>query len=191
MEDMDRFIRSLDIISPRDIESEKSWSHEQYKEEVEEALSFHCENAGVSAYFKHQLSQLMHQGYILFGETTFSITVRSIYESMELVAKGSPCRGKLRNVSNAVGSEILHIHTGKSSGITENWVNYARKTKLKEKPFTHETVYNNLISSLSKPNRTGEWVVYTKTGSEIKFLCVWLHNSGDEMLIETINEIFA
>lgn len=184
---IDQLIRSLDVPICRDLMREQSWCYDKYSDQVDEALDFHCDKASTSDYLKTQISQMIHQGYVLFGRNPFATPVRSIYETMGIVVNGADGRGKLKNVSNAVGFEVLHSHFGQSSCIIENWVNYARKTKLVNQSPSHEVVYENLISSLSKPNKTGEWLVYSKTDSGIKFWCIWLHIAGDDQLIKVIN----
>lgn len=183
----DKFIRSLDVQIRRDVERENNWCHEKYAGEVDGALEFHCNKATVSEYLKNQISQMIHQGYVLFGSNLFATPVRSIYETMRNVVNGDNGRGKLKRISNVVGYEVFHTHFAQSSCIIENWVNHARKAKLDHQPFTHEVAYENLISSLSKPDKTGEWLVYSKTESGIKFWCIWLHLAGDDQLIKVID----
>ena len=185
---LDNFIRSLDVPILRNVECEKEWCYDNYSDCVTEALAYHCSNSFVSEYLKFQISQIIHQGYVLFGETPFAVPVRVIYEAMERVVKGGDGRGRLKNISNSLETEVLHIHCGQSSCITENWVNHARKTKLTNQAFTQDVVYKSLISSLSKPNKTGEWLVYSKSNNGIKFWCIWLHSAGDEQLIRIIRD---
>jgi hypothetical protein len=44
-----------------------------------------------------------------------------------------------------------------------------QKTKLSDQGLSSELMYKSLISSRSKKNKTGEWVVFSKTDSGIKF----------------------
>lgn len=188
---MDELIRSLDVPICRDLDREQTWCFDEYSEQVNESLDFHCSEAITSDYLKNQISQMIHQGYVLFGDTTFATPVRNIYEVMEGVVNGSYGR-KLRNISNGIGFEVLHSHFGHSSCIIENWGNHAKKTCLANQSFTHEGVYENLISSLSKHIKTGEWLVYSKLDGGIKFWCIWLHpindTTSDNQLIKVINE---
>ena len=189
---MDEFIRSLDVPICRDLDREKSWCFDNYSKQINEALKFHCSKAAVSDYLKKQISQMMHQGYVVFGDTPFSTAVRNIYEAMEGVVNGDTGRGRLNNISNGVGFEVFHSHFGHSSCIVENWVNYARKTSLASQSYTCQGVYENLVASLSKSKKTGEWLVYSKFNNAIKFWCIWLHpvnkSTTDEQLIRLINQ---
>lgn len=185
---MDKLIRSMYVPIIRNLEREKNWDHEKYSNQVDEALNHHCKKATVSEYFRNQLSKMIHQGYLCFGDYLFTSPVRSLYETMGAVVEGDEGRGKLTRITKAVGFEVLHIHFAQSSCIIENWVNHARQTALVNQPFTHEVIYENLISSLSKIDKTGEWIVYSKTGGDIKFWCVWLHKAGDDQLIKIIKE---
>lgn len=183
---MDDLIRSLDVPIIRNLSREKEWSYSNYTNQILEALKFHCEGSTVSDYMKHQISRIMHQGYVLINEITFSSPVRSIYESMEKIVSEDIYRGDLKHITEHVGFPVLHAHFAQSSCISENWKNYARQTNLSQQAISVETMYESLISSLDKPKKTGEWIVFSKTDNGIVFWCLWLHSAGDEKLIEII-----
>ncbi|MBB1319937.1 hypothetical protein H5123_20185 [Shewanella sp. SR43-4] len=184
---MDELIRSLDVPIIRNIESESKWSYEENSDQILEAINYHCQGNFVSEYMRHQLSRMLYQGYLVINDLTFASPIRSVYEVMEQVCKAGISRGILKNISKKVGFDVNHAHFAQSSCITENWVNHARKTKLASQPLSSEVMYKSLISSLSKKNKTGEWVVYSQAGQEIKFWCIWLHEAGDDNLINVIN----
>ena len=185
--DLDKFIKLLDIPIYHDIESEQKWNYDNYAAQIEEALSYHCDNEYVSEYLKKQISQMIHQGYLIICDKPFSTPVRTIYEKMEAIVKGVKGRGKLKNISNILGFDVFHIHFGESSCIIENWVNYTKKTNSCDLSFTKELIYESLISSLSKKNKTGELLVYSKIDGKIKFWCIWFHEAGDNQLVELIS----
>jgi len=180
---MDEFIRSLDVPIVRDLEKESEWSYDKNSNQILEATGYHCKGDYISEYMLHQLSKMLYQGYDL----AFSAPIRSVYETMENVSKVGTSRGILNNISKQVGFEVNHIHFAQSSCMTENWVNHARKTRLSEELLSNEVIYKSLVSSLSKKNKTGEWIVFSKADGMIKFWCVWLHKGGDDQLIEVIN----
>lgn len=190
---MDELIRSLDVHICRDLDREQTWCYEEYSDQVNEVLGFHCSEAFTSDYLKNQISQMIHQGYVLFGDTPLATPVRSIYEVMEGIINGAHGRRKLSNISKGVGFDVFHSHFGHSSCIVENWVNHAKRTHLANHSLTHEVVYENLISSLSKRNKTGEWLIYSELDGGIKFWCVWLHPinyaTSDNQLIKVIRAI--
>lgn len=167
----------------RDIECEQKWNYDNYVAQIEEAIYYHCNNQFVSKYFKEQISQMIHQNYLIINNKPFSVPVRTIYEAMENVVKGRKSRGKLRNISDVLGFDVFHVHFGQSSFIVKNWINYIKKHN---SSLTKELLYENLISSLSKKDKTGEWLVYSKIDDRIKFWCIWLHESGDNELIKII-----
>ena len=184
---MDELIRSLDVPIVRSLESESKWSYEENSGQILEAINYHCQGDIVSEYMQHQLSRMLYQGYLVVNDLTFASPIRSVYEVMEHVSKAGTSRGILKNISNRVGFDVNHAHFSQSSCITENWVNHARKTKLVDQPLSSEIMYKSLISSLSKKNKTGEWVVFSQTDQGIKFWCIWLHEAGDDNLISVIN----
>jgi len=106
---------------------------------------------------------------------------------MGQVSKADTNRGILKNISRRVGFDVNHAHFAQSSCITENWANHARKTKLVDQPLSRDIIYESLISPLTKKNKTGEWVVFSETDQGIKFWCIWLHEAGDDNLINLIN----
>ncbi|WP_345993941.1 hypothetical protein [Sulfurimonas sp. HSL-1716] len=183
---MDDLIRSFDVPIIRNLTREREWSYSNYFNQILEAIEFHCEGSPVSDYMKHQISRIMHQGYVLINEIPFSSPVRSIYESMEKIVSEDNCRGVLKNITKQVGFPVLHTHFAQSSCIIENWKNFAHQTNLSQQAFSVETMYESLISSLDKPKKTGEWIVFSKTDNGIVFWCIWLHSAGDEKLIEII-----
>lgn len=173
----------------RDIECEQEWSYDDYTTQIEEALSYYCDNEYVSEYLKKQISQIIHQGYLIIYDKSFATPVRTIYEKMEGIVKGVKGRGKLKNISNVLGFDVFHVHFGESSCIVENWINYEKKTNSYDLSFPKESIYESLISSLSKKDKTGEWLVYSKIDGKIKFWCIWFHESGDNELIKIIEEM--
>jgi hypothetical protein len=170
----------------RDIECEQKWSYDDYATQIEEILSYHCDNEYVSEYFKKQISQMIHQGYLIIYDKSFATPVRTIYEKMEAIVKGMKGRGKLKNISNILGFDVFHAHFGESSCIVENWINYEKKTNSCDLSFSQDALYKSLISSLSKKDKTGEWIVYSEDKGKMKFWCIWLHKAGDDKLIEII-----
>jgi hypothetical protein len=112
---------------------------------------------------------------------------RQLDQFMKSFSKVGASRGRLKKVSKRVGFEVSHVHFAQSSCIAENWVNHASKTKLAKEALSSEVMYKSLISSLSKKNKTGEWLVFSKTDNGIKFWCIWLHQGGDNNLINVIN----
>lgn len=184
---MDELIRSLDVPVVRDLEKESQWSYGENSDQVREAIDYHCPTDFVSEYMLHQLSMMLYQGYLVVNCHTFSSPIRSVYEVMEAVSKLGASRGVLKNISKKVGFDVNHAHFSQSSCIAENWLNHARRTKLVEESLSSEVMYKSLISSLSKKNKTGEWVVFSETDSGIKFWCIWLHQAGDDGLIGVIN----
>ena len=106
---MDDFIRSFDVPIVRNIPREKEWSYNTYTNQILEALEFHCAGSSVSDYMKHQISKIMHQGYVVINEIPFSSPVRSIYESMEKIVSEDYCRGVLNNITEHVGFSVLHF----------------------------------------------------------------------------------
>lgn len=184
---MDELIRSLDAPIVRDLEKESKWSYIKNSNQIREAIDYHCKNDFISEYMLHQLSRLLYQGYIVINDLTFSSPIRSVYEVMEKVSREGTSRGVLKNISNKVGFEVSHVHFAQTSCIIENWVNYARKIKLSEQSLSRENMYKSLFSSLEKPKKTGEWIVFSKTDGVIKFWCIWLHKGKDENLIDIIN----
>ena len=183
---MDELIRSLDIAIVRDFEIESKWSYDENSNQILEATGYHCQGSFVSEYMLHQLSRMLYQGYLVINDLTFSSPIRSVYEVMEEISKRGTSRGVLKNISKEVGFNVNHTHFAQELCITENWVNHARKTKLADEPLSSEVMYKSLISSLSKKNKTGEWVVFSETESGIKFWCIWLHEAGDDNLIKVI-----
>jgi hypothetical protein len=184
---MDKLISSLDVQIVRDLEKESKWSYDENSDQILEATGYHGQGNFVSEYMLHQLSRMLYQGYLVINDLTFSSPIRSVYEVMEDVSKVDTSRELLKNISKQVGFNVSHTHFAQSSCITENWVNHAKKTKLANEPLSSELMYKSLISSLSKINKTGEWVVFSETDSEIKFWCIWLHEAGDDNLINVIN----
>jgi len=183
---IEKLIRSLDVLIVRNHELEDQWSYQNYSVQISEEIQYYCNEASVSEYMKHQISKIMHQGYVVIDTNPFASPVRSIYETMERVIKHDVCRGILKNVSGKVGFEVLHCHFAQSSCIIENWVNHAGRNKLGKQGITAKSMYESLTSSLSKRKKTGEWIVYSKGKGIVRFWCVWLHDAGDEELIEVI-----
>jgi len=183
--DLYKLAKSLNIPIYRDIECEQIWNYDDYSNQIEEALSFHCNKDFVSQYFKEQISQLIHQGYLLIHDKPIAVPVRTIYEVMENISEGKKEKKSLRNINNNVNFDVLHVHFGQSSFIIENWANYIKRNSV-DLNFTHESAYKSLMLSLSKKDKTGEWIVYSKDKGKIKFWCIWLHNAGDDNLIEII-----
>lgn len=173
----------------RDIECEQKWNYDNYVAQIEEALSYHFDNEYVSEYLKKQISQMIHQGYLIIYDKSFATPIRTIYEKMEGIVKGGKSRGKLKNISNILGFDIFHVHFGESSCIVVNWINYAKKTNSCDLSFTKKSIYKSLISSISKKDKTGEWLVYSIIDGKIKFWCIWFHESGDNELIRIIREM--
>jgi len=135
---------------------------------------------------KLQLSQLYHQGYVVIENIAVSVPVSSVLSVLENIGSIGNGRGKLRNISNQLGFDVMHTHFGQSSFIVENWANHARRTKLKEKCLDIETMYQSLIESVSNDYKTGEWVVFSKLNGSITVWCLWLHKAGDEALVREL-----
>lgn len=183
---LDNFIKSLDIPISQNILQEEEWSYHNYATKIEEAIEFHCKGSTISNHMKHQISIMMHQGYVSINEIPFASPVRSIFESMESIVTKDYFRGRLNNITLKVGFPVFHAHFAHSSCIIENWKNYVHRTNLAKQTISVETLYESLISSLEKHKKTGEWIVFSKTDNGIVFWCLWLHNAGDEKLIDII-----
>ena len=108
---------------------------------------------------------------------------------MERINLKGDSRGSLKHISKSLGFDVQHEHFAQSSCIETNWLNQLRKEGSVSKSSKIETVYESLISSLSKKKKTGEWIVYSKNSSGTVFWCIWLHESGDEKLIELIKTL--
>ena len=180
-------IHSLEIPIVRDLELENCWKYNMYSEELERTLSYYSKNSLFSTYLKEQISQLIHQQYLVIVGKTISVPVRSIYTTINEVSRNNVSRRKLKNISKNVGFDVYHIHFGQSSFQIENWANHAKKDNLhSQQNLNTELIYENLISSLSKKNKTGEWIVYSNQNDSIQFWCIWLHKINDNKLIDLI-----
>ncbi|MEZ8402564.1 hypothetical protein AB4242_11555 [Vibrio splendidus] len=188
MKEFETIIKSINITPLRDESLEHSWSYESNVAEVNQMLSYNCPDSIFSEMFKVQLSQLLYQRYVVIENEPISVPISSLLQTLRCVEKGTKARGKLNSISDKVGFEVQHVHFGESSFITENWLNHARKTKLGKQPLNIDSMYESLIESRSKPKKTGEWLVYSFQHGVIKFWCLWLHEAGDDKLVETIRQ---
>ena len=140
MDRVEQIIRSVDIKVRRDLELESVWSYSDYEHTVDEALNHHCPKIVVSDLLKLQLSQLYHQGYVVIENIAVAVPVLSVWSVLESISSVGNGRGKLRNISNQLGFDVMHTHFGQSSFIVENWSNHARRTKLQDKCLNIETM---------------------------------------------------
>ncbi len=188
MNNINNLIRSLDVHVLRDEDLELHWNYADYEDKIEEALSYHCPNVSCSGWFKSQLSQLHHQGYIVIENLPLAVPISSIYHSLERIGEGGNRRGSLDKVSIRLGFPVSKVHFGQSSFITENWENYAKHTGLANQELNSEVLYESLIGSLSKQFKTGEWIVFSQDVSGIHIWCIWLHDAGDNALVNEIQQ---
>ncbi|QDO82389.1 hypothetical protein FM037_02950 [Shewanella psychropiezotolerans] len=188
MNKVEKIIQSVNISPRRDKQLELKWEYIDYAVQVDELLAYYCLEAVFCDLIKVQVSQLIHQGYVLIEGSPISVPLSALMNTLESIASGDKTERKLRHISKKIGFDIQHAHFSESSFIVENWLNYARNTNLGKQPVTFENMYNSLIESTSKPNKTGEWVVYSNQKGFTKFWCLWLHQAGDDTLVENIRQ---
>jgi hypothetical protein len=148
-------------------------------------IDHYCSNAVVSFLMKQQISQLYHQGYVVIENQPIAVPVHSVLRDLEIIASCNKGR-KLKKITANMGFEVLHSYFGQSSFIVENWLNCANKTKLCEQNINIESMYSSLLESVSKPKKTGEWVVYSRLNKKLHFFYLWTHKAGDEGLINIL-----
>ncbi|MEG3753581.1 hypothetical protein [Psychromonas arctica] len=185
MSSIEGIIKSLNIPIRRDYDLENSWLYENYVARIDEALEYHCPNSTFSLSMKQQISKLYHQGYVVIENLPVAVPVHAVLRELEIIASSNKGR-KLKKITNGVGFEVLHSHFGQSSFIVENWANYVKNLKLDEQEINVETMYSSLLESVSKPKKTGEWVVYSRLNQTVHFWCLWLHEAGNEALIKLL-----
>ncbi len=100
-----------------------------------------------------------------------------------------------RSESLFFGKNVLHVHHSQSFYIEDNHIRYFKhkyKTEksviarmnesLQTKPDCnpeYEIVYETLMESMTWDKKTGEWILFQKTGDQYYFIALALHDSED------------
>jgi len=188
----------LDVFSYINAEPQQ-FDHDEYEEAVEIELKHHLNGHRSTRILRDQLVDISRNGYVEICGFKHPYNRSVIYWRMEEVinniAKRKFHKPFSRNASYLYNKNIYHVHHSQTFYSLRNCVRYIEKKyptddaiwrRLEQLRVEHPDVKNLfpifsnelLLESVSWDNKTGEWIVYQKSGENLKFLCLYIHDVG-------------
>jgi hypothetical protein len=187
---------------------EVEFDRNAYDKQVTEELDHHTKQHSYSALFKNQIIDLYGQGFVNICGLKHPYEFPDISNIIDGIVQGRVKPKPFNRKSSCLyGKDIYHSHHSQSFYIEKNQsIYFQRKYKndeqiikelkkiQKERPEIKNAVpilmTRNLLESINRRDKTGEWIVYQKKNDKIHFLCLHVHDN-EENRIDNDSHLFS
>ncbi len=196
----ERIIKDLEsLTSYETIEMEPiDFDRDKTKQQVIEEITYHLNGNSASELLINQLTELYGNGYVTILNKKHPYNKHYIYHDMEKIIKEEiQHKPFIREDSLLKGKNIFHSHHSKLFYMNYNFIQYFKRkyrtdddvvqriSEIKKLNVVTENLFIYFIYEVMKDSidkndkKTGQWIIFQKVKDKINFICLYLHNDGD------------
>ena len=177
------------------------------------AINHHLmEEDKVSGLLLEQLLEIEQYGFVTINNTRYPCGIWQLYHLMEIVSKGQHSNWRPFIRKPLSNKNLFHVHHDFFNGFGHNLDNHFKRKYGREKGYRRfksdidslvirlnkgpseisigkilSPLFAGLINEVSVSTKlTGEWLIFQKLETGINFLCLALHEEGDDEIYDKL-----